>query len=113
VDAVTIRLLKGAMFLFAAFGLVDIAYDPPSNRELCGGEGGYLIPYDGLRYVRITPLGEYVIGKTAQCPVATGEETARIILDDQRLIMTIEGRRCEYAQGNVVQNLYLDLRRNS
>jgi len=91
-DAITIPLLKGMMFLFAAFGLVDIAYDPPMNQELCGGEGRYLTPYDGLRYVRLTPLGEYVIGKAARCPVATEEETARILLDDQRLIMTIEGK---------------------
>lgn len=53
--------VKGSFFLFATFGLVDIAYDEPDVSTL--GVTAYS-PYDGLKYVRLTALGAYVAGHT-------------------------------------------------
>ncbi|MEL6864767.1 MAG: hypothetical protein AAFP19_10120 [Bacteroidota bacterium] len=53
--------LKGMLFNFAAFGLLDLAYDAPDVS--CLGES-YFSPYDGLRYFRINPLGAYIFGRS-------------------------------------------------
>lgn len=58
--AITLPTLKGTFFLFAAFGLLDLAYD-----KIDGEEVGRTFdsPYDGLKYVRLTSLGAYVSGQ--------------------------------------------------
>ena len=90
-EAVTKPFLKTMLFMFAAFGIVDVAYDLPANKALQEREADYLSPFDGLRYVRITPLGEYVLGLKKTYSISIEEPTATILLDDKRLIMTIDG----------------------
>ncbi|MDY0095881.1 MAG: hypothetical protein RBT80_24560 [Candidatus Vecturithrix sp.] len=90
-DAVTAPFLNTMLFLFATFGVVDIAYDLPVNKALQEREADYLSPFDGLRYVRLTPLGAYVLGLTQTYQAELEEHTANILLDEKRLIMTIEG----------------------
>ncbi len=58
--AITIPTLKGTLYLFAAFGLLDIAYeevDAATIGKTCDS------PYDGLKYVRLNSLGAYVSGQ--------------------------------------------------
>ncbi len=91
-DAVITPFLKSMMFLFAAFGIVDIAYELPENSILQERDLKYLSFFDGLQYVRLTKLGAYVIGLTNKYAAAIEEETAKIELDPKRLILTVEGK---------------------
>ena len=59
--AVAQPLLRGTFFLFAAFGLLDIAYDTPDVSVLSKTAYSY---YDGLKYVKLNDLGAFVVGKT-------------------------------------------------
>ncbi len=91
-DAVIIPLIKVAMFLFAAFGLVDIAYNLPENPVLQEKERPYLSTFDGLQYVRLTKLGAYVLGLTEGYEIeGIEEQKANLILDEHRLLIHMEG----------------------
>lgn len=90
-DAVFVPFLKTMMFLFATFGIVDIAYELPENTILQERDLNYLSPFDSLRYVRLTKLGAYVVGLTKKYAAVIEEETAKIELDTKRLIITIDG----------------------
>ncbi len=82
-------LLKGYAFLLAALGMAEIAYDPPRRvtRHLPGKH--YLSPFDGLRYVRLTGWGEFVLGRRKSWEIDAGPaKTHRVILDETRLLAT-------------------------
>ncbi len=84
--------VKGTMFLAAGFGLVDIAYDRPENDPAIRRKGKpYISVFDGLRYVRLSQLGAYVMGKSDAFTAAVELPTARLTLDDRRLLITMEG----------------------
>ncbi len=91
-DAVTTPLVKGVLFLLAAFGLVDIAYDKPHNDVLRKKKLDYLSLFDGLRYFRLTKLGAYAAGLLETYQAKTTQPKAEIILDDQRLLIRLNGR---------------------
>ncbi len=59
--AIVESFVKGTFFLYASFGLVDIGYDVPDVSTL--GVTSFS-PYDGLKSIRRTPLGDYVLGIT-------------------------------------------------
>ncbi|MBU0701798.1 hypothetical protein KKE26_11010 [bacterium] len=91
-DAILIPLIKSAMFLFSAFGLVDIAYNLPENSILQEKEHKYLSIFDGLQYVRLTKLGAYVLGLTQEYEMEKIEkQKANLTLDEERLLIHIEG----------------------
>jgi len=90
-DAVIIPFIKGVMFFFASFGIVDIAYNFPKNELLQGKDHPYLSIFDGLQYIRLTKLGAYILGLVKEYEVDLKEEKANIILDEKRLIIHIEG----------------------
>jgi hypothetical protein len=54
-------ILRAHLFLFAAWGLLDLVCEEPNCKGI-----GYTCdsPYDGVRYIRLTPLGAYVLGYT-------------------------------------------------
>lgn len=80
-------LVKGYTFLLAAFGAVEIAYDLPTNPLYHRSNKPYLTPFDGLRFVRITPLGEFVFGHTETCDVSiNAKPRGAIVLDEIRLM---------------------------
>lgn len=54
-------LVRATIFLYAAWGLLDVVYEEP-NCAVFGGTTDS--PYDGLRYFRLNALGAYVIGYT-------------------------------------------------
>jgi hypothetical protein len=91
-DAVIAPLVKGSMFLFATFGLVDIAYDFPANKVLKQKGEQYLSIFDGIKYVQLTELGAYLSGRTSEYTRPIQEEKgAEVILDPNRLIITLHG----------------------
>ena len=53
--------IKGTIFLFASFGLMEIAF-AKVNTEKIGVT--YYSQYDGLMYFKLTPLGAYIFGVT-------------------------------------------------
>ncbi|MBF0551057.1 MAG: hypothetical protein HQK60_11025 [Deltaproteobacteria bacterium] len=92
-EIVIVPLLKAVMFLFAGLGLLDVSYGLPRNELFQSKDLEYLSVFDGLKYVRLTSLGSYVLGMTKKWEVVTEEEeNARIILDENRLLISVEGK---------------------
>ena len=80
--AITEPLIKGTLFLFAAFGLLDVAYDTPDISELSQTAYSY---YDGLKYVRLNDLGAYVVGNTNEYTVPEEVSSTKIQLSNDSL----------------------------
>jgi hypothetical protein len=90
-DVVIIPLVKAAMFLFAAFGIVDIAYNMPKNNIYKQKNQEYLSVFDGIKYIRLTELGGHLIGLTEDFEVEIEQEVIEIKLDEDRLMLTAQG----------------------
>ena len=69
--------IKGFFFFFASWGLVDIAYDLPTDPKVLGKT--YFSPYDGLKYVRLTPLGAYVLGQVSEYEFSGGRKHSLVL----------------------------------
>jgi hypothetical protein len=91
-EALLFPFFKGFMFLMAAFGLVDIAYNYPKNERIQKKEMEYLSAFDALQYVRLTPLGAYVTGLTKDYAFKGEMESANIVLDEKRLLINLDGK---------------------
>ncbi|HLC16506.1 MAG TPA: hypothetical protein VJL89_09810 [Thermodesulfovibrionia bacterium] len=89
-DTVAVPCIKAAMFVFASFGLLDIAYRAPKNPLFQLKDKEYLSVFDGLEYIRLTELGAYIFGLTQTYEVKIKEEKAKATLDEQRLILTLD-----------------------
>ncbi len=89
-EALVIPFIKAAMFLFASFGILDMAYDFPENELLPGNGRKYLSVFDSLKYVRLTKLGAYI--SDLKCDVTIKQQEANVILDENRLIISLEGK---------------------
>jgi hypothetical protein len=88
-ELVSEPLLKGFAFLLAAFGMAEIAYLPPKQPSYHRRNKDFLTPYDGLGFVRLTPLGEFVFGRRDTFEAAGGAPIrAAITLDETRLLAT-------------------------
>lgn len=88
-ELVSDPLLKGFAFLLAALGLAEIAYGAPQHPTYQRPKKPYLTPYDGLRFVRLTPLGEYVFRRRETFDVSGGlPARTPVMLDDTRLLAT-------------------------
>jgi hypothetical protein len=95
-DLVHKPMLKAIFWLFAAFGLVEIAYDEPELEEGFYDEGIFdedepelSTPYDELYFVRLTPLGAYITGKQKEYSLPqTAERTPIQLLDDSLHILS-------------------------
>ncbi|NQU39926.1 MAG: hypothetical protein HQ523_08250 [Lentisphaerae bacterium] len=82
-------LLKGFGFFLAALGMAEIAYDVPHNDDYCRPQKPFLSPFDGLRGIRLTPLGEYVFGQRKTYNIESDEPRhAVVVLDHARLLAT-------------------------
>lgn len=82
-------LLKAKSFLFASLGLLDIAYDAPRNDYYRSKGKPYLTVFDGLSWIRVTPLGEYVLGivnKKPDIEIVKSE----VELDENILVATLK-----------------------
>ena len=90
-DTVTAPFIKAVLFLCGSLGLLDLAYNPPTNDQYRLSGKPYLSRYDGLRYIRLTELGAYVAGlsKTYDQSVAVASQ-ARVILDENHLVINLD-----------------------
>lgn len=84
-QAITIPAIKATMFLFASFGLLDLAYYLP---EIKPEAKNYLSAYDGLKYIKLTNLGEYIIGK-AENYITSLTSDEKITLNSKNLIIKL------------------------
>ena len=107
-ELVSEPLLKGFAFLLAAFGLAEIAYDLPRHPTYRQPKKEYLTPYDGFRHLRLTPLGEFVLGQRKTYEMAA-ELPARtsVVLDETRLLATCRepDSLTELALGQLMETL--------
>ncbi len=87
--AIVESFIKGTFFLYASFGLVDIGYDIP---DVSTPGVTSFSPYDGLKFVRRTPLGDYVLGFTGSYvppknignyEIKLSEDSLSIIVNEQ------------------------------
>ncbi len=91
-NVIIVPLIKAVMFLCASFGLVDIAYTLPENTDFKEKDHNYLCIFDGLKYIKLTKLGSYILGKTQKYEVKFEEEKAQVVMDEKRLIIHLEGK---------------------
>lgn len=80
--------ITGSVFLYAAFGLLEIAYNNINTDAL--GET-YYSGYDGLQYIKLTPLGAYVLGLTSDYEASNTEKANKLIFNEDSLIILAEG----------------------
>ena len=83
--AITLPALKGSLFLFAAFGLLDLAYDEV-DAEVMGQTCDS--PFDGLKYIRLNQLGAYITGKQPryEAPQEISHSTIELSKDSLTII---------------------------
>ena len=90
--SILVPYLKGVCYLFAAYGLLDIAYDTP-NVAIMGKTAQS--PYDGLKYIRINKLGAYALEKTStyessgtltKTTIRLSEDSLTVIIDENDMI---------------------------
>jgi hypothetical protein len=84
-------LLKASLFYLGALGLLEIKYDDPFSECGFSAEGKpYISVWDGLRYIRFTELGKYLLGFTkVYTPKVVQQEKREIKFDEYKPIMTI------------------------
>jgi len=90
-DVLLAPLVKGMFFLLASLGLVNIAYELPTNKQYQLRDRNYLSVFDGLKFVRLSDFGKYVLGVSDSYDYTTEEKPTKVLLDEKRLIVTIEG----------------------
>lgn len=78
--------IKGTFFLFAALGLVDIAYD--NNPEEPAFKDDVTNPYQKLKYVRLNDFGAYILGLTDSYDAPEQEFTNELYLSSEALVIT-------------------------
>jgi hypothetical protein len=81
-------LLDGLTFFFAAFGLLEIAFTPPSNSQYIRPKKDYLTPFEGIYALRLTELGAYAFGHTKKLEIkASKARRAEMHFNPARLHM--------------------------
>ncbi len=83
--------LKGSFFLFASLGLVQIAFKQPEHVVASHFNRSYLSPYDGLQYIKLTPLGAYLCGLTRTYE-APKTDQSDVLLDENNLFISYNGK---------------------
>lgn len=90
-EAILIPYLKTLLFILHSFGAVDLALEYPENSRYHDKKNPWLSPYDGVREVSITPIGEWLMGRREKYENEGVGLTSKIILDEKRLLIAIEG----------------------
>lgn len=83
--------VKSIFFLLGSLGLFTLYYDLPSGNNGLYLKNNYLSKYDGLKYIELTKLGEYVLGRADNYAFAEENEDAEIVYDEDLLLITIIG----------------------
>jgi hypothetical protein len=90
--AVTMPLLQGQLAVLSLLGVVDVAYERPWNLRVLEEQGvGYLTPFDGVAFVRLTGLGNHLLGfdPDYRIPEPAAPREAEVVLDDTYLVFTL------------------------
>lgn len=90
-DYIVIPFIKSFFFLLGTLGIFELYYNMPDEDSYLYLKNGYLSKYDGLQYIRLTKLGEYVLGKTEHYEFKKVTEESEILLDEEYLIITLLG----------------------
>lgn len=92
------RYLLCLLFEYAApLGIIDLAYEHPAGaRTDYHGQWGaddliFLSRYDGLKYIRLTPLGAFILGRTQRYEPPRAEPGASLSVLPQRQIRLDRG----------------------
>ncbi|WP_435355539.1 hypothetical protein [Emticicia sp. SJ17W-69] len=80
--------IKGSLMLWACYGLLDIAYNYIDTSEL---GTTYYSNYDGIKAVRLTNLGAYLLEKTAQYETPKIEKSYELAFSTESLMILVEG----------------------
>lgn len=80
----TIPLIKAIFFLFSSLGLFDIKYNKSSNN--------LNLIFDGLKYIKLTELGSYLLGLTDTFDFKIKENSTKIIINDLNLTILVKGK---------------------
>ncbi|SJZ48638.1 hypothetical protein SAMN02745174_00721 [Cetobacterium ceti] len=88
---VAVPFIKSVFFILATLGVVEIYYDQPSINNSLYLKNGYLSKYDGLKFVRLTDLGKYILGMKEDYEFKFSKEEGEVYLEEDRLIATILG----------------------
>ena len=83
--------VKSYLFLLSIFGVFEIFYEKPFFRKGLFLKNNYLSKYDGLKYIRLTDLGKYILGYKENFEILDKKEKVEIHLDDKRQFITIVG----------------------
>ncbi|MGB1240938.1 MAG: hypothetical protein ACPG49_00345 [Chitinophagales bacterium] len=82
--AISVPFIKANFFLFAAYGLVEIAYNAPNTSKIVDT---YFSPYDGLQYVKLTELGAYVSSEYRTYTPPKESQTRPLVLSEDSLMI--------------------------
>ena len=88
---VVIPFIKSVLFLLGTMGVLELYYDYPSINNCLYLKNGYLSKYDGLKYIKITDLGKYCLGRIDNFDFDNTKNEGEVVLDEDRLIATIIG----------------------
>jgi len=80
--------ILGSIFLFASFGLLEMAYNYPDFTEF---PKTFNSGFDELRYIKLTPLGAYVLGLSDVYEPAGGLQKNSLKLSEDSLMILAEG----------------------
>jgi hypothetical protein len=81
-----IPFLKGTLFLWASFGLMDIAYDEAVTKPEF--EGDIIDDYRSLKYFKLNELGAYVLGLNPNYIPPKIETNDELFLSKDALVIT-------------------------
>ncbi|NDY71667.1 hypothetical protein [Desulfobacter hydrogenophilus] len=91
IDILTLPYIKAMMFLMGALGLVELGYSTPENNIFRQYNKSWLSIYDGLKYVRLTEFGSYVIGRKTRFTHDIVTQSAEIEIDEHKTMLSIYG----------------------
>jgi len=82
--AIVRNFMTTSFAIYAAYGLLDIAYDKPDTAQI--GES-YYSDYEKIKYIRLTKLGAYILGMSKNFEAPKVDLRERFILNDDMLII--------------------------
>ncbi|MFK5976212.1 MAG: hypothetical protein QM493_06865 [Sulfurovum sp.] len=84
-------ILKAALFYLGALGLLELRYDKPKSQyNIKAKDEEYISIWDSLKYIKLTPLGEYIFGfKESYTPQKIVQSSLTMKFDEYKPIITI------------------------
>lgn len=90
-DILILPYIKAMMFLMGALGIVELGYSVPENNIFRQYNKSWLSIYDGLKYVKLTGFGNYVIGRKKGFTHDVTIQSAEIEIDEHKTMLSIYG----------------------